>query len=52
MSELKRILDFTIPEQPSWREEHKPTSEKLKDIIRWWKQYDALTEEDKQIREK
>ena len=52
MSELKRILDFTIPEQPSWREEHKPTSEKLKDIIRWRKQYDALTEEDKQFCEK
>ena len=52
MSGLKRILDFTIPEQPSWREEHMPTSEKLDDIIQWWKQYDALTEEDKQICEK
>lgn len=52
MSGLKRILDFTIPEQPLWRKEHKPTSEKLNDIIRWQKQYDALTEEDKQICEK
>lgn len=49
MSGLKEILDFTIPEQPSWRKDHKLTSEKLNDIIRWWKRYDALTEEDKQI---
>lgn len=52
MSGLKRILDFTIPEQPSWREEDESTSKKLDDIIRWRKQYDALTEEDKQICEK
>ena len=49
MSKLKQILDLTIPEQPLWREEHMPTSEKLDDIIRWRKQYDALTEKDKQF---